>query len=143
MSRIPAPLILGLLLLGQGCYLNHGFAPLDADAREDATSPLGTTTAPDATVLDARLPEDEDAGELPPEADVPTLCERMCAAMEAGGCVSTRDCMPGCLGRAEQAERVDCLSEWKRVTQCIIEMPCSDGICGMTSGWPECIGARP
>ena len=149
LERGPACLFALSVVVSQGCYLTHSPAPSEPARRGDAmvNSEGGTdldAADPDGGTPDGGAPDGgaPDAVSGGPDGESITLCERMCAALDAAGCVSRRDCMGGCLGRAEQAARVGCLSEWKAVTSCVIAMPCSDGICGETSGWPECIGAR-
>lgn len=128
-----------------GCYLRHGFddAPtvtppssgVDAGLRDPRGFDAGTRRR-DAGVTVA------DGGSLTDAAvDVPAECAELCDAWEASGCGST-ECLMSCLGRAEQAERIGCLREWKAINDCLRSDPCHAEGCPERSGWPECLARR-
>lgn len=146
--------LLALSVLFPGCYLRHGFedAPMATPSTPGSTvdggspgmdasgfdaGPLGTS-ATDSGLVDPTLLDGAMSGGDAEVVDVPFECEALCAAWDANGC-GAPDCMRSCVGRAGQAERIGCLSEWKLITRCLRSDPCRVEGCPEMSGWPECV----
>ena len=115
-----ACLLWGAVSLLPGCYFSHEWSP----SPPDGGPPNDARDAPDAP---APLEEED-------------VCELLCDAMERA--CPARGCYESCDARRRAAARRDCLTEWKSVTRCVIEHPCSDGECGDSSGWPACLRGR-